>query len=221
MKFILLVEGYTEEKVVPGFLKRWLNPRLAQPVEIQPIRFDGYTDFLKRAKLKVHLHMQSPRAPEIVAAIGLIDLYGPNIFPDDLRSVEKRYRWGAQYVEELVEHPKFKMFFSVHEVEAWLLSQPEILPVAVQRALPRSVERPEKVNFHCPPGKLLDRLYREFRHVHYKKVTYGSRLFARLDPDAARLRCPYLREMMDQMLTMAYEAVGGIGAKADAELIDL
>ncbi len=32
MKFVLLVEGETEKKVLAGFFKRWLDPRLAKPV---------------------------------------------------------------------------------------------------------------------------------------------------------------------------------------------
>ncbi len=28
MKFVLLVEGYTEQKAIPAFLKRWLDVRL-------------------------------------------------------------------------------------------------------------------------------------------------------------------------------------------------
>jgi hypothetical protein len=30
MKFVLFVEGYTEKKALPEFLKRWLDPRLSQ-----------------------------------------------------------------------------------------------------------------------------------------------------------------------------------------------
>lgn len=42
MKFVLFVEGHTEQKAVPSFLKRWLDPRLRQPVGIRTVRFDGW-----------------------------------------------------------------------------------------------------------------------------------------------------------------------------------
>ena len=35
MKFVLFVEGYTEDKALPKFLKRWLDPRLGKPVGIK------------------------------------------------------------------------------------------------------------------------------------------------------------------------------------------
>jgi hypothetical protein len=42
MKFILFVEGYTEKQGILTFLKRYLDPRLSQPVGIKPVRFDGW-----------------------------------------------------------------------------------------------------------------------------------------------------------------------------------
>ena len=44
MKFILFVEGHTESKAVPSFLKRWLDPRLSKPIGIQSVRFDGWAE---------------------------------------------------------------------------------------------------------------------------------------------------------------------------------
>jgi hypothetical protein len=38
MKFILFVEGYTEDKALPQFLKKWLDPQLPNPVGIQTVR---------------------------------------------------------------------------------------------------------------------------------------------------------------------------------------
>jgi len=35
MKFILFVEGRTEDKALPAFLKKWLDPRLESPVGIR------------------------------------------------------------------------------------------------------------------------------------------------------------------------------------------
>ena len=41
MRFILFVEGYTEDKALPAFLKRWLDARLTSPVGIKVVRFEG------------------------------------------------------------------------------------------------------------------------------------------------------------------------------------
>jgi hypothetical protein len=42
----MFVEGYTERAAVPAFLKRWLDPRLPQPVGIKPVRFDGWAELV-------------------------------------------------------------------------------------------------------------------------------------------------------------------------------
>ncbi|AUX46272.1 uncharacterized protein SOCE26_077770 [Sorangium cellulosum] len=41
MKIVLFVEGHTE-KALPELLKRWLDPRLPQPIGIKIARFEGW-----------------------------------------------------------------------------------------------------------------------------------------------------------------------------------
>lgn len=41
MRFILFVEGYTENKALPQFLKKWLGPKIPNPVGIKTVRFEG------------------------------------------------------------------------------------------------------------------------------------------------------------------------------------
>ena len=41
MKFVLFVEGHTERKALPDFIRRWLDSRLAQRVGIKAVRFEG------------------------------------------------------------------------------------------------------------------------------------------------------------------------------------
>ena len=48
MKFILLVEGDTERRILPGFLQRWLNPKLSRRVGLQAVPFNGCGDYLAR-----------------------------------------------------------------------------------------------------------------------------------------------------------------------------
>jgi hypothetical protein len=44
MKFKLFVEGYTEQKAIPAFLKRWLDAHLEKRVGIQAVRFEGWQE---------------------------------------------------------------------------------------------------------------------------------------------------------------------------------
>lgn len=52
MKFVLFVEGHTEQKAVPSFLKRWLDPKLQQAVGIKSVRFDGWPELVKDVAIK-------------------------------------------------------------------------------------------------------------------------------------------------------------------------
>lgn len=203
MRFVLFVEGHTEKRAIPAFLKRWLDPQLRQSVRIQPVRYEGLSEFKQKIARSAQMHLNGPDAEEIIAAIGLLDLYGPSFFPVNLSSQRERHDWATSHFEDAVGHPKFRMFFAVHEIEAWILSQPQLLPPAIRNGLPGRIAQPESVNFNEPPAKLLDRLYRTHTDSDYKKIVYGKSLFDRLDPSVAYEKCPYLAKMLDDILEMA------------------
>lgn len=206
MRFVLFVEGYTEREAVGPFLKRWLDPQLDQPVGIRVVRFNGWRHLVDDIATRARIHLDGPKGSEVIAAIGLLDLYGPDFYPPDRDSAEERRLWAVQELERRVDHPRFRMFFAVHELEAWILSQPENLPHAVREALPSKVNQPESIDFDEPPAKLLDRLYEARTGRSYKKRTYGRNLFDKLDPAIASQKCLHLAEMLDYMLTAARQA---------------
>ncbi|MBU0484544.1 MAG: DUF4276 family protein [Proteobacteria bacterium] len=203
MKFILFVEGYTEKKALPQFLKKWLDPKLPNPVGIKTVRFEGWTELVKDAPLKAKMHLDGPDKNEIIAVISLLDLYGPTFYPTHLIESKERYDWAKKDIEGKVKQAKFFQFFAVHEVEAWLLSEPDIFPVDVKRAFPSKISHPETVNFNEPPAKLLERLYPLHIRRSYKKVVNGKELFGKLDPSIAYSKCPGLKELLDKMLDLA------------------
>ena len=203
MKFILFVEGYTENKALPAFLKRWLDPKLDLPVKIQTVRFEGWSELFRDAAQKAKMYLKGPSKDKIIAVISLLDLYGPTFYPAHLKKCDERCAWGKQKIENDVGEEKFFQFFAVHEVEAWLLSQPDIFPLTIRNAFPGKITAPETVNFDEPPAKLLEHLYRRHTKRSYKKIANGKELFDRLDPDIAYVRCPHLRELLDKMLSLA------------------
>ncbi|MDX9710401.1 MAG: DUF4276 family protein [Trichloromonas sp.] len=203
MKFVLFVEGYTEDKTLANFLKRWLDLRLAKPVGIKTVRFEGWSELVKDTPQKAAMHLNGPDKDEIIAVIALIDLYGPTFYPSSLQTTNARYNWAKKELETKVGHPRFFQFFAVHETEAWLLSDPDLFPTAIKRALPAKTANPEMVNFDEPPAKLLERLYCQKIGRGYKKVTNGKELFGRLDPNLAYGKCPKLKELLDKMLELA------------------
>ncbi|MCI0537934.1 MAG: DUF4276 family protein [Verrucomicrobiales bacterium] len=205
MKFVLLVEGNTEKESAAQFLKRWLDPQLKQQVGIQIVRFSGYGELVRKIETKAQMHLDGPQRTEIIGVIGLLDLYGPDFFPSGVTSAKDRVAWGVTHFQNAVNRAQFRMFFAVHEFEAWLLSQTEIFPRDVAAALDKFAQ-PEQVNFTEPPARLLDRLYKQFRRKNYKKTTDGKLLFAKLDPAIATSKCPYLKVMLDEMLAMAKTA---------------
>lgn len=207
MKFVLFVEGETEQKVLPTFFKRWLDPKLSQKVGIQPVLFVGWSELVKNFVKRAHAFLNSPRQNEIIAVISLLDLYGPDIYPSHKTTANERYLWAKAELEGRVNHPKFRQHFAVHECEAWLLSDPNGFPNEVRSALPAKCSQPEQVNFNQPPKMLLHRLYSEKTKSSYKPVSHGAELFGELDPGVAYNKCPRLKSMLDDMLALA-EAAG-------------
>lgn len=206
MKFVLCVEGHTEKKSLPDFLKRWLDPQLTQRVGITVVRFDGWSDYNKSIAKKAALYLNGPGRDDLVGVIGLLDLYGPTFYPEDKTTAAERFAWAKKKFQDEVGHAKFRQHFAVHECEAWVLSAPDILPREVKNKLPGTCAKPETVNFNEPPKKLLKRLYEEKLRSTYKEVTHGAELFGQLDPTIAYDKCPKLKEMLDEMLTLAEEA---------------
>ena len=206
MKFVLLVEGETEKQAAAAFLKRWLEPQLTQRVGMQVVHFTGWAEMARKLVTKAQKFLDGPDQTDIIAVIGLLDLYGPGFYPGHVTSSQDRYAWGVQHFQQAVARPRFRMFFAVHEFEAWLLSQPAIFATEVRRAFPGKIAQPEQVNFVEPPAKLLDGIYKRRLKQNYKKVTDGKDLFAQLDPAIAVNKCPHLKAMLDEMLTLAKAA---------------
>ena len=203
MKFILFVEGYTEEKTLPQFIKKWLDPKLSKPVGIKTVRFEGWAELLKDAPQKAKMYLNGPDKDRIIAVLSLLDIYGPTIYPNQVTQSIKRYEWAKKFIEQKVNHPKFYQFFAVHEVETWLLSQPEIFPSKVKLAFPKKIQNPEIVNFNEPPSKMLERIYSQKINKSYKKVLNGKQLFDKLDPKIAYEKCPKLKEFFDKIFDLA------------------
>lgn len=203
MKFVLFVEGQTERDSAASFLKRWLDPQLKQPVGIKPVPFEGYAELARKMATKARMYLEGPNNTEIIAVLGLLDLYGPTFFPNHVTTNKERHDWGVEHFTKAVGLDRFRMFFAVHEFEAWLLSQPDVFPRDVASYLSGKIDQPELVNFDEPPAKLLDRVYKQQEKRNYKKTTYGKQLFAKLDPAVAVAKCPYLRAMLNEMLNLA------------------
>lgn len=204
MKFILLAEGATERIAVAAFLKRWLDGRLTKrKVRVEPVPLGGWANFQNEVVTRARAHLDGPERREIIAVIGLLDLYGPTFWPRHCSTAQERHHWGVKHFEKAVNRSKFHMFFAVHEVEAWILSEPELLPVEVRASVTKLAAKPEGVDFGHPPSKRLNELCLNNTGRSYKKTTDGKALFQKLNPDIAASKCPRLRAMLSEMLRLA------------------
>lgn len=197
MKFAIFCEGHTERAVMADLLARWLNPKLKQRVGFLRVRFEGWQHLVKETPIKASQYLKQA---DILGVVSLLDLYGPTFYPNHLRTAEERRQWGTDHMRSRVQDNRYRHHFAVHEVEAWLLAEPDILPPAVQKKLPGKATHPESVNFDEPPAKLLNRLYREVLHKDYKKVVEGTKLFRKLNPDRIYEKCPALKALADDLL---------------------
>ena len=207
MRFFLFAEGRTEQMGLGGFLAQWLNARLSQRVGVRVVKLGGSGEFRKAIAQKVAFHLARDTGGEVIAAVGLLDLYEGAAYPPDRTSAEDRYEWGVRYYQVLVGNERFRMFFAVHETEAWLLSDPGIFPSVIGEGIRREwAAAPEGVDFDDPPAKRLRGVYRTALRKKYRKVADGVRLLRRLDPQVAYEKCPYLKRMLDEMLRLARES---------------
>jgi len=211
VRFVLFVEGWTEDEVLPGFLKRWLDARVSQTIGIHSVRFNGNTHYLTEVAKKVRLHLQDA---SVLAVVGLLDLYrlDPEISGANLPAVSTpstRVTSARAAIMKLIDprcQSRFRQYFAVHELEAWLLSDERLFPGV---RLPSVCSRPEDVDFDDPPSQMIDRLVRATKNGRYgykKRVTARS-LFQRLDPDVVYEKCPNFHRMMDDMLELTRGAL--------------
>jgi hypothetical protein len=204
LTFLLFVEGKTEKKALSEFLRRWINTRLSTKVAIRCVDLKGWPNFRKEGRSGIAAVLDAPEHEDVIAGIGLLDLYGPD-FPARMPSGDQRYRWGVEQFQREVNHPKFRMFFAVHETEAWLLSQTDVFPAGIRERLKKHEKRPETVNSTKPPSKRIAEAYQSKQWT-YRKAIDGPGLFSKADPEKAYAACPHLRQMLDTMLDLAKQA---------------
>lgn len=186
-----------QKSIFPQFLKRWLDEKSPRRVQIKAIVLSGTANYLKEISRRANLDLAQPH---VIGALGVLDLYGSGLaYPDG--TISHKYGWARNKIESEVRHARFRQHFAVHETEAWLLSQPSILPQAVRDAIPNSP--PETVNFQNPPSHRLADLYKRRLEKKYTKPLEGAKLFRALDPNVARERCPHLALLLEDLRGLA------------------
>jgi hypothetical protein len=201
-RIALFLEGETERSL-PPFIHRWLDPQLpaGRKVGITPVKFHGVSNYLDDLPKKVKSYLDDGRANLVV---GLVDLYGIPADRVDLSrhaAVRDKIVAARDYMRGLVPkecRDRFRQHFAVHEVEAWLLAYPEELSKEKEIQAQIKKRPPEQVNFNEPPAKFLKGILHK-----YKKTVTAMNLFPKVDPQIAIDKCPYLKQFMEDLLSLA------------------
>lgn len=199
MKIVLFVEGHTEQLAVAAFIKKYVDARVEQKARVTPVRFKGWADYWDNIEKRAELHLSGRNSASVACGIGLLDLYGPDKYPQDVKGIQSRYDWAKSEIETRVSNEKFRQHFAVHELEAWLLSDPSIHPRNMRREIGRYEHDPESKNFDEPPGQFLRRVYRAGGQ-RFKKTIDGADLFSKLSPERVYDRCTGFRRLVDDIL---------------------
>ncbi len=202
----LFVEGDTERgearrRTLPGFIHNWLDPQLPQGrrVGITPVKFQGVSNYLDGLQKKVALYLDDGRANFVVGLVDLCGIPASRIDLSQYATVKDKIVAARAHMRSIVPkeyRDRFRQHFAVHEVEAWLLAYPEEWPAAVRDQITRRA--PEQVDLTEPPAKFLKRILGR-----YKKTTTAMNLFPKVDPQVAIDKCPFLRQFMEDLLSLA------------------
>ena len=212
-RFVLFVEGHTEKGrkafTLKPFLKKWLDKELEGTgrVGLHVVRFEGVSEYKQKIGRSARHWL---RVPDVIAAIGLVDLAGCGIaFPRNCSTTEEKLGYARRDLLARVSKPerlRFHQHFAVHEVEAWLLADTGLWPGDIRDKLPK--RPPETVNMDKPPAKFLEQLYQRTYDRAYPKVKNAMNMFPKLDPYLVADKCPNFRAMVEDMKALALAAFG-------------
>ncbi len=87
----------------------------------------------------------------------------------------------------------------VHEVEAWILADEEILAQRLKVKKLSSWNQPENVNDMKPPAKVIDELFRTRLKKRYDKYKDGVDLLQKVDWEKIYAKCPTFKQLVDDL----------------------
>jgi len=91
----------------------------------------------------------------------------------------------------------------VHEVEAWILADEQIVAQKLKIKNPPQWDKPEAVNDMKPPAKILEELFRTRSPLkkRYSKYKDGVDLLEKIDYKKVYGKCPTFKQLVDDLRT--------------------
>ena len=207
MRIVVLVEGETEKQVLRGFFRAWLKSQQITSVGLDCHSFDGCDHMENDLCDWVHDRLASRSGSQVCGIVGLMDLHGPDFLEGD--TPRARYVFGQQHFTKHIQDDRFRMHFAVPETEAWLFGHSDVFDARILKRLPKHARsQPEQLRSPKLPAKLLNDAYEHVHNRSYQKVKDGKKLFEKCDPAVAADACPFLKELLADLLELARKPAG-------------
>ncbi len=175
-RFVFIVEGKTEKESLRAFLANCLSWRGVAGVGIKILGKDSASKvFHEGPKLAGEL-LNAKDGESILAVYTLLDIFNAGIFPETGMSIEDRVAWGRDSMQQRFLHPRYRHYFAVHELEAWLLADTANLPAKMRADLRQHQAHPEQVNDKTSPSNLISASHLRQFNRKYSKPVHGRPL---------------------------------------------
>ena len=100
---------------------------------------------------------------------------------------------------EASRHSAVRCHVVVHEVEAWILADEQILAQRFKATSLSAWKQPENVNDMKPPAKVLEELFRTRLKRRYDKYKDGVDLLQKIDWQKVYAKCPAFKQLVDDL----------------------
>lgn len=218
-RVLVLVEGQTEERFVKDVLAPFFEPSelfltptvlVTKRVKDGPNFKGGVTSF---AKFEGDLSRLLRDSDALVTT--MLDYYAlPADFPGmSTRPTASPARNRARHVEMAVDRhfgnpDNLRTFFALHEFEAWLFADTEVLPEVMAAktlhgafsAIRAGVETPEHINEapQTAPSKRIEAMFPA-----YRKRLHGPNAAQRIGIERIRQECPHFGQWLVELEAFA------------------
>jgi hypothetical protein len=216
-KVHILVEGQTEDEFVREILGEYLSPRgiyLSTTIVKTKRAIGGNPAFKGGAVSYGKIEFDVKRLVHDSSAslvTTMIDFYRlPSNFPgfNDHAAKSGSPLQCVTYLEDkfraAINHPKFLPYISIHEFEALLFSDPDIIVREVRGedektraalyAINKRYSSPEDINKDHPPSKRILEYLTE-----YEKILHGILIAIEIGVDRMRQKCPHFHEWLTKI----------------------
>jgi len=192
MRIKILCEGRTEEG---------LRKLLAKAVDIQGCGikikpYEGIATLLRKLEDRIKAELLS--GAQVVFC--LVDYYHYPL-PDEMRHlpIVKRIEAIKSDMTSQIDstcHLMVRCHVVVHEVEAWILADEQVLAQRLKTKNLSPWNQPEIVNDMKPPAKVLEELFRTRLKRRYDKYKDGVDLLGKIDWQKVSEKCPTFKQLV-------------------------